>query len=179
MSLNMSLKASLSLSCISVFLCATSIAYASTGTDAELLKAQTQAIKSYNDHFKTSFQNQKEIKSDTSERLKNYFANLRACKAGTYEYATESPFSGYLYITAVINGQTQDQDHCSVDTSSTTPQGTTIQRKCQYSMQNLPLFTDDQVDSLMKGEVTISTERPLSELEKVTVKECHTSITRK
>lgn len=121
-------------------------------------------LKSYNEFFKTSLQNQSQLSDDVSARIKTYYSSLRECKKGIYQYVTPV-LQDYLYQTSTISKQ--ENNLCFVDTTYRIPNIGKISLKCQFSAQTLGLFSDTEAESAARGFVKID-----SNLQKMISSEC-------
>jgi len=123
-------------------------------------------LKTYNDYFKTTINNDTELSADMVARLKDYLANLRQCRPGTYQYATPEGEAGITFVTSIIRGL-QDS-FCLVETEQRADKGDDTPMpvaKCQYQQQNLAVFADVEAENLIKGN-----ENP--QIEKIQETQC-------
>jgi hypothetical protein len=125
-------------------------------------------LKNYNDHFKTSLQNQTQLNEDITAKIKDYYFNLRRCNVGVYQYAVPV-LQDYLYQTAIISKR--DFDRCIVQTTYKIPLIGKVDLKCQYPVKDLSLFSDSEAESLARGNSNFNIENP-SELQKLMKSEC-------
>lgn len=125
-------------------------------------------LNQYNDHFKTTFQTPADIENDMTQRIKHYYANLRLCQPGTYEYALPV-LEDFLYQTAVITSQ--NEGRCQVKTSYIIPQVGKVDLKCNYQLQSLQLFSDAEAEAAARGLTRFNSENP-GALQTVVEKEC-------
>lgn len=124
-------------------------------------------ISAYNGRLHTSVKNETELTQNMVQRMKNYFANLRACKPGTYQIA--SPLLLKLNFTDIqIHGM--QNGFCMVDED--VMMGTDkIRSNCQYAPQSLALFTDAEAENIAKGNVTFDSSH-LTPLQQVMNTQC-------
>lgn len=117
-------------------------------------EVRPEMLNAYNQYFKIQTQNQAQLEADMSQRLKNYFTNLRWCRTGTYAYPLPYFMGNVLLGTAVIRGRRDNV--CVVETSQQIP-GTNKEHhhfdmQCAYRPQDLHIFTDEEALAIATGK---------------------------
>ncbi len=119
--------------------------------ESNIESARGDLITDYNSHFQTKALIPEDVKNDMTSRLQGYFAKLRACTPGSYQFAIPFVFS-ILYQESTIKGL--DNNKCSVETNFVTPDNHTFNSKCQFQPESLKLFTDERATAVIQGDET-------------------------
>ena len=128
-----------------------------------------EKIKAYNDQFKTNFKNMLEVNQDMESRLKAYYANLRQCKPGSYEYGIFSKTNKRLVISSTtILGLKASKCETETYYGKPTPK---MLSKCHYTSEGLSIFNDDTAKGLVSGTIIYDPSKP-SEMQKLKQNEC-------
>lgn len=125
-------------------------------------------LRNYNNIYKTTFTNQNELDIDMTLKIKNYYAGIRQCRQGTYDYVMPVQ-EDFLYYTAAIHPQKDGR--CVVNTSYTIPQIGKMDVKCNYQPESLQLFTDTEATTALTNKAPFDNDHP-SDIQKAMKQEC-------
>lgn len=127
----------------------------------------SKAISDYNAFFKTTVKTEDELSADAMPRVKKYYASLRQCEPGTFQYA-QLALIFYIFPTSTIKGM--QNNVCVVETNYEVPGSEKVSYQCQFSQQSLALFTDQAAEQVVQGQ-DIDTQH-LTPLQQVMKTEC-------
>lgn len=114
-------------------------------------KAMGNIVADYNSHFQTNASTSDDVAKDMTSRLQGYYAKLRLCIPGTYQYGMPYLFN-ILYEESIIKGL--ENNKCSVETNFISPDNHNFNSKCQFQSDSLKQFTDDYAAAMIEGDET-------------------------
>lgn len=124
-------------------------------------------LKNYNDYFKTTLLNQTQLNEDITNKIRNFYASVRQCNKGIYQYAVPAA-EDYLYQTSTINLK---PDSCIVETTYRIPHIGRVDLKCKFALEHVELFTDKEAQNAAQGAANFDSQHP-SQLQKLINSEC-------
>jgi hypothetical protein len=119
----------------------------------EMAKQDNETVKRYNDKFHTSFKNMDQVMTDNILRVKNFYANMRECNPGTYEYFLKVNamfFNIFAFQSYTIKGKSKN--YCIYQTNYFDKHGNKRKAICKVLLTDTKRFTDQQ-DKDFKGDI--------------------------
>jgi len=115
-------------------------------------------VKKYNEYYKVSLTSDNEVNSDINKRVKAFYANLRLCVPGVYEYAVPVA-QEFLFNTSTIKKE-KTENRCIVETKYSIPHIGLVTLKCRYQDRTLQLFNDNVADFISNGQTSFNADHP-------------------
>lgn len=140
---------------------------AQTASETVAQKIET-LISDYNHYFKTNYTTFEPIKQEALARVSKFYAAVRQCTPGTYQYMLQY-MAGVAFYTSTIEGKKSEV--CVVASTFTIPGKTDGSKTCEYKAASRLLFTPAQAEFDGSGKFELDTAH-LTPFQQVEINDC-------
>jgi hypothetical protein len=113
-------------------------------SEKEAVIARSNDLTSfYKEYFKTNTTSFDQVKVDALSRVRRFYAFVRSCTPGTYQYMVVD-LPGTVFYTSTIKGK--QNDICLVESTFVVPNRGTGTKSCRYNSVSQSLFSEQQAD---------------------------------